>query len=196
MDIKRVFIDTETTGLDGETNGIHQISGMIEINGKVVDDFNYFVRPFEEDFITSDALKTSHVTRDMILSYPEPKEIHADLVKKLGKHCNKYKKWDKYFLMAYNGPFDHQHLRAWFKKNEDNYFGSWFFVPDFCVMRYALAMLQNERAKLENFKLSTVAEYLGIAEKDDPRYHDAKFDVEVTRKMYHLIEERVTWKVC
>ncbi len=64
MDRKIVFIDTETTGLKGMENGVHQISGIIDINGKIVDKFNFKVAPFEEDFITGNALKTSHVTRE------------------------------------------------------------------------------------------------------------------------------------
>ncbi len=96
--------------------------------------------------------------------------------------------------MAYNSHFDTDHLRAFWLKNDDKYFGSYFFVPCFCIMRYALRFLMSQRTRLVNFKLGTVAEYLGLAKLDDPRYHDAAFDIEVARLIYYYIEERVEWK--
>ena len=38
---KRFFYDLETTGTNPGKNGIHQISGMIEIDGIVMEQFNF-----------------------------------------------------------------------------------------------------------------------------------------------------------
>lgn len=193
MDLKLLFLDVETNGLDGNVNGLNQISGIIDINGKVEEEFDFHVSPFEQDFITSEALKACHKSRDQIYSQADPRDVHRDLIKRFGNHVNKFKRWDKFILVAYNSNFDHEHLRAFFSKCEDKFFGSWFHMPDFCVMRYALKFLMKKRARLENFKLGTVAEFLGIAKRDDPRWHDSKFDVAVTRDLYYLIDKHCEW---
>ena len=193
MDRKLLFFDTETCGLSGKVNGMHQVSGIIDVNGKTVDKFNFNMAPFEQDYVVAEALKTSHVTRDMIYNYPPPDEIHKKLLKIFDKHVNKYKKTDKFFMVAYNSNFDHDHLRNFWYKNEDKFFGSYFFIPDICIMRYAARFLMSERNKLANFKQGTVAQHLGIASLEDSRWHDAEFDTYVAREIYYYIEERVIW---
>ncbi len=46
--------------------------------------------------------------------------------------------------------------------------------------------LKNERHKLENFKLSTVAKYLGV-NVDETKLHDAYYDIYLTKEVYRLI---------
>jgi DNA polymerase III subunit epsilon len=184
--MKKCFVDTETCGLSGEKNGLHQIAGMIEVDGKIVEKFNLFARPFEEDFISADALKACSVTLDQIMTYPDPREVHKEFTEILGRHVNKFKKTDKYFLLAYNSPFDHEHLRAFFTKCGDKYFGSFFVMPDICIMRLAAHLMMKERNKLMNFKQQTVAEYLGLVD-GEVEWHNALDDVEMAYKIYNKI---------
>lgn len=189
MKNKLLFTDVETTGKDGEIHGIHQISGIIDIEGEEVDRFNFNVRPFETDLIDTEALKASGVTYDQIMSYEDPLIVHEQLNTLLGKHVNKFNRNDKFHFLAYNSNFDNDHWRGFYKKCEDKYFGSFFFAPDICVMRLAAFYLHKERYKMINFKLKTVAEYLKIIEEDDEtiKWHDSMVDIDITRQIYYKV---------
>ena len=59
---KLFFYDLETTGLKFWKNGIHQISGCIEIDGDVKEEFNFHVKPNPACVIEDEALYVSGVT--------------------------------------------------------------------------------------------------------------------------------------
>ena len=44
-------------------------------------------------------------------------------------------------------------------------------------------ILQEDRDKLPNFKLATVAKHIGIS-VDESRLHDSEYDIELTRKLW------------
>ena len=67
---KIMYYDLETTGLQPLVNGIHQIAGIIEINGKVVEEFNINMRPAEFHIIEPKALETSNLTVEDIMNNP------------------------------------------------------------------------------------------------------------------------------
>ncbi len=58
--------------------------------------------------------------------------------------------------MAYNARFDAYHVRAWFDKNGDKFFGSWFFHPPIDVMRLAAVHVMRKRAGMSDFRLPIV----------------------------------------
>ena len=179
---KFCYIDTETTGLDPTKNGIHEIAGAIVIDGKQKEEFEFKVSPFPSDQIEDKALEIAKVTRDQIMSYEEPLETHNRLIEILGRYVDKFDKTDKFWFVAYNSPFDNEFMRSWFEKCGDKYFGSWFRL-DICVMRVAIHRLLLKNVQLDNYKLSSVAQHLGIAEPDDERWHSSKFDIYVTREI-------------
>lgn len=83
--------------------------------------------------------------------------------------------------------FDNQFLRGFFLQNGDNYFGSWFWSNSIDVMVLASAYLADRRAEMENFKLSTVAKFLGVSVSDDS-LHNALYDIELTRAVYDIVK--------
>lgn len=112
---KLFYFDCETTGTKHWRNGIHQVSGCIEIDGKIKEDFDYKVKPNPSCTIEDEALAVGNVTREQIDSYPEMKEIHSQICSLLGKYVDKFKKTDKFFLVGYNNAsFDNQFFRAFF----------------------------------------------------------------------------------
>jgi DNA polymerase-3 subunit epsilon len=184
--MKLFFLDIETTGVRYWKNGIHQISGCIEIDGELKESFDFKVCPFKDAIIENDALATSHVTREQILNYPPMFDVYMNLSTLLSKYVDKYNKTDKFFLVGYNcASFDNQFLRAWFVQNGDNYFGSWFWSSTLDVMVLAAEYLKHRRHAMIDFKLKTVAAELGI-DVDESRLHDGSYDIELTRRIYHL----------
>jgi DNA polymerase III subunit epsilon len=184
---KLLFFDCETTGVMHWKNGIHQISGCIEIDGEVKEVFDYKVCPNEKCLIEDEALKVAGVTREHVLNYPHMTEVYNDIIKMLSRYANKYDKSDKFFLVGYNNAsFDNNFFRAFFVQNDDVYFGSWFWSSSIDVMVLATHYLMNRRCKMTDFKLKTVAECFGI-EINEARLHDAQYDIYLTREIYNII---------
>lgn len=186
--MKLLFFDLETTGTNPGRNGIHQISDQIVIDGKHVQDFDFHVRPNPKAVIEDAALNVGGVTREQVLAYPPMGQVYKEFVAMLDKYVDKYNKKDKFFLVGYNNAaFDNQFLRGFFLQNGDNYFGSYFWLNSIDVMVLASAYIADRRADMENFKLSTVAKFLGVSVSDDS-LHNALYDIELTRAVYEIVK--------
>lgn len=183
--MKLFFFDLETTGLDHKTNGIHQLSGSIDVNGVECLKFNIKMAPPSDLIVEDAALKIAGVTKDDIMKYPSYEEAYKTLIRMLYKFVDKYNNGDKFFLVGYNNAaFDNQFLRSFFAKNNDKYFGSWFWSNSFDVMVLASYLLKDRRSTMRDFKLKTVAAALGI-EVDESKLHDAEYDIDLTKKMFY-----------
>ncbi len=182
---KFVFFDIETTGLNFWQHSIHQISGYIEIDGEIKEKFNYLVSPNPQAKIDIEALRICNKTIEEINGYESMEKVHKTFTELLNRYCDKFNKKDKYFLIGFNNAaFDNQFLRAWFVQNGDNYFGSWFWANPIDTFVLASQKLINKRATMQDFKLATVCNGMGI-EVDETRLHDAMYDIELTRKLYY-----------
>ena len=185
--MKLLFFDLETTGTLVNKHGIHQISGMVVIDGEVKETFNLHVQPNPQALIEPAALEVGGVTEAQIKAYPPMGVIYNQFVDMLSKYADRYNKKDKFFLVGYNNTsFDNQFLRAWFIQNGDKFFGSWFWANSIDVMVMATPYLADQRADMENFKQGTVAKTLGIA-IDDSKLHDALYDIEVCKAIYDKV---------
>jgi DNA polymerase III subunit epsilon len=186
-ELKHCFIDSETTGTLAYKHGIIQIAGSImfvntERKFEIKERFNFKLRPYDIDEINDEALAVSGSTRDEIMKYPEPARAYSDFVAILGKYCDKYNKKDKFFFTAYNAGFDNDFMRHFFKKNGDQYFGSWFFNPYCDIMQLALRKLCWIRSEMQDFKLATVAATLGI--NIEGQLHDAMTDIRLAEAIF------------
>lgn len=184
---KLFFYDLETTGTNPGRHGIHQISGEIVIDGKSVETFDFKVQPNPKAQIEDAALAVGGVTREQIMAYPPMGQVYTQLVTMLAKYVNKYDKTDKFHLVGYNNRgFDDNFFRGFFLQNGDNYFGSWFWADSIDVLVLASTFLADRRADLPNFKLATVADFLGI-DTTAGKLHDASFDIFVTKAVFDFI---------
>ena len=185
--MKLFFYDLETTGLNPGKNGIHQISGMIVIDGEVKEKFDFKVQPNPKAIIEDEALAVAGVTREQVLAYEPMQNVYQKIVAMLGKYVSKFDKKDKFFLVGYNNAsFDNQFFREFFAQNRDKYFGSWFWSNSFDVMVLATPYLAERRADMANFKLSTVADTLGIKVEED-KLHDAMYDIYLTKAIFDIV---------
>ena len=178
--MKALFFDLETTGTYPGKHGIHQMSGMIVIDGVIKEKFDFKVRPNPKAEIMDESLAVAGVTREQILAYPPMEEI-------LAKYVDRYNKKDKFFLVGYNNAsFDNQFLRGWFLQNGDQYFGSWFWSNSADVMVLATPYLAEKRSEMKDFKQGTVAKALGI-QVDDSKLHDALYDIEICKAIFDIV---------
>ncbi|MCK4498951.1 3'-5' exonuclease [Candidatus Babeliales bacterium] len=183
--IKLCFIDTETTGLDPKKNGILEIGCIIEI-GDFIDEFVIECSPFEKDEINDKALEVNRISKDGLFKRTPPKTAYHQFIETLSQHVDRYNRHDKFFFLAYNAPFDNNFLREFFLKNDDSYFGSYFFYPPIDVAVLAAMYLRDNRSRMFNFKLTTVAPVMGI-DIDTAKAHSALYDTQIMRAVYYKV---------
>lgn len=180
-------MDTETTGLDPKQHCIHQIAGMIEVDGKIVDKFNYKMKPTSPNH-EAGALAKCKLSWEQLLAYPPQEQGFAETIVKLKQHSGS--KDEKFHLVAYNSKFDEEFLRVWLQNNFTHYM-QWFWVPSICAMTIAAEALHEVRPSMKNFRLDTVTEMMeelmrpGEPKIFDPeKAHDALYDVAMCRFVY------------
>ena len=184
---KLFFYDLETTGVKFWKNGIHQISGAIQIDGEIKQRFNFKVRPHTKAVIEPEALKIGNVTAEQIQEYPSMEEVFEVMTTMILRYVDKFDKTDKFHLVGYNNaPFDNQFLRAFFTQNGDKYFGSYFWSDSIDCMVLASNMLRDVRSEMINFKQGTVAQHLGI-EVEEEKLHDAEYDIDICMEIFNIV---------
>ena len=188
--MKIIYIDVETTGLGCPESGLVQLAGAVELDGEVVERFDFRMRPFPGDAVSDEALAVNGLTRKDLEGYEDPAVVFRAFLGLLGKYVDRYDRTDKFHMVAYNAVFDAEHLRAWFEKNRDCYFGSWFWHPPLDVMGMAAFVLTTRRHTIADFRLPTVAGALGF-DVDEKRMHDAGYDIVLTRKLFRHLFERI-----
>ena len=183
----KIFIDLETTGTDVKKHSIHQIAGLIEINGILVEDFNFKTAPHPKAICEPEAMRICKVTEDQIRGYNDMVVVHGQFIKMLSKYINRYDKKDKAYMIGFNNrSFDDVFLRSWFEQCSDMFFGSWFWSDSLDCLVLASQYLLDRRAEMPSFQLLRVATELGI-EVDKDKVHDAVYDVSITRQIYRIV---------
>jgi DNA polymerase-3 subunit epsilon len=183
---KCIFIDTETTSANPDRGGLIQLSGIIEIDGTIAEEFDIHTNIFKNDEVTEEALQTNGYTLEQIYGFSHPNKAFVEFRKLLEKYVDPYNKADKFIALAYVANFDNTVLREWFRKNGSQYFGSYFWHPWIDIFNLAAYLYQDQRAQFENFKMKTVAAYLGI-ECDQEQCHGALYDTKIARQIYYKL---------
>lgn len=183
---KTIYIDVETTGLNPQKNAITQIAGIVEIDFEERERFNFLIQPHKDAEISDYALKITDKTVEELMSYPTPKTQYNNFLAILSGYVNKYKREDKFYFIGYNARFDMDFIRAFFEKQGDKYFGSWFFFPPIDVMNMAAVDMMVRGKRCKDFKLGTIAEHFGIS-LSNKKMHDAMTDIEVTKEMFEIL---------
>jgi DNA polymerase III subunit epsilon len=196
--MKKIFIDVETTGVNPRMNGIWQVSGCVEIPGQDLKWFNFILNPPEslnhwddrakELFEQQAKHKQYNLEKDG-LTYPV---FHKIFTSEILAAVDRYNKHDKFFFIGYNSSFDDAMMRALFDYCGDRYYGSFFAWPSIDVAVLAAERLGDELLKMPNVKLNSMAARLGIT-VDQSKLHDAQYDIELTRDMYHIITDKDIW---
>jgi DNA polymerase-3 subunit epsilon len=185
--IIKMFYDLETTGVNVKIHGVHQISGCIEIDGEVVETFNFKVRPNPKAKIEPEALQVGGVTEDQIMQYEEMRSVYVKVVDMLAKYVDRFNPKEKIWLVGFNNrSFDDVFFRSWFEQNKDSFFGAWFWSDSLDVLVLASQYLLNRRTSMQTFKLKRVALELGIP-VDESKLHDAAYDIQLTREIYRIV---------
>lgn len=180
---KNLFLDIESTGTAYQCHGIIQIAAIAVIDGKVKGVFNEHLRPFKADYIDPIALEMQNLTEEEVRKRPAPKKVYRNFVKFLEGFVDKYDKEDKFTCFGYKIDFDIDFLSEFFKKNDDEYFGSYQNYRPVCTL--ALVRRLNQLGdclitELPDLKLETVTEAFKIKHENP---HDALSDARAARRV-------------
>lgn len=185
--MKLCYIDVETGGLDPQKSALLQIGCIFEINGEVKEELTLNIQPHLTDLVDPKALAVNGLTQEKIETFMPPASAYKAFINTLEQYVNKFHKTDKFYFVGYNSQaFDSPFVRSFFQKCGDKYYGSWFFHPTIDVMLLAAQSLIKTRHLMKNFKLSTVAQAMGV-EFDPSKLHDAVYDIRVTREVYRKL---------
>lgn len=200
-----LFYDLETTGLDPEKCGIHQISGSFVVNGRIEESFNYHVKPKEGCLCSEKAMEMAgHTYEEMMASdeYLPMAEVFKKIYDRIIYYCGGLNEWGKvdwgkkiytggFNIHKFDGPF----MRQWFLDNGANTTGTpyfewgWVTSGELDVMLLAEPVLMRVRNRMKNFKQYSVAMALGIPVVED-RLHEAGYDIELCVNIYKTLVER------
>lgn len=187
--MKTLFIDCETTGTDPERHDLIQLAGVLYSERTELERFDLLARPFFPEHAEPEALDVTGRTLAELDAFPDPIATFADFEAMLGRHVDRFNKRDKVHFVGYNADFDADFVRAWFDRcraPKPGYFGAWFWWPIIDVAKLAGLRLMEQRAELRDFKLMTVAEYLGV-QTSDGEAHDAFHDIRVTMRLFRKL---------
>ena len=180
---KIFWLDCETTGLDPQKNALIQIAALIEIDGKIKNRLNLFLKPLDIDKVDPKALELQGRTIEEIKKYPPPEKSFKILKEEMSLFVDKFDKHDKFVMAGYYVKFDIDFLRAFFEKLNDNYFGSWFFSVSYDVQFLIAQQIIKKSLRTPNYKLSTMCEKFGVKIKA----HDAMSDIMATRELAAIL---------
>lgn len=200
-----LFYDLETTGLDPEKCGIHQISGAFVVNGRIEESFNYHVKPKEGCLCSEKAMEMAgHTYEEMMASdeYLPMNEVFKKVYDRIIYYCGGLNEkglvdWGKkiytggFNIHKFDGPF----MRQWFLDNGANSKGDpyfewgWVTSGEIDVMLIAEPILMRVRTRMKNFKQYSVAMALGIPVEEE-RLHEAGYDIELCIDIYKTLCER------
>ena len=180
--MKILFIDTETGGLDSKKSALLQLSGIIRINKKDVETFNFFIKPFDGAIVDQATLDVQKRTREDLEDekFKPENEVYLEFIELLDKYVNKYDKDDKFIIAGYNIDFDIKFLQEFFKRNNNNFLYSYICKMTLDPFKYIpFLQLCGKLPFLENNKLETWCKYFNI-ELDA---HDSLNDIIATKEL-------------
>lgn len=194
--MKILYFDCETTGTNSQKHEITQLSGMIEIEGEIVEEFNYFLKPTNWDTIDPEALKVTGKTLEDLRAYPDAREAFNSLRSTLEKHVNKYDRNDKLYPAGHNVGFDVEFLQTFWKKYGNVYgtgsYQNWRFLDTRILANFLAA---HDLINPVNITLGELCKYYNIPLKA----HDAMEDIRATRELHkslmkHIMEAKGVMK--
>ena len=88
--MKILFIDTETGGLNPKESALIQLSGIVRIDKKDVEEFNFFIKPFAGSEVNAKALEVQGRTEKELETekYRPEKEVYTDFKKILDRYID------------------------------------------------------------------------------------------------------------
>jgi len=190
--MKTLWFDVETTGLDPIKHDIVQVAGIIESEGKIIEEFEFFQQPKNRNDVDAYALKVQNKTLDDVMAYPENGNIYRKMIGIFNKHVNKFSIFDKFMPAGQNVQFDKQFLYSTWNKNGDSYLGSYLWGANIDLLTAVAIAIDMGKMDIPlnkkgapGYKLEFIAKVLGVNLENA---HSAIDDIKATRDCYLKIK--------
>lgn len=190
--MKILWIDTETGGLSSKDHDMTEISGIIDIDGNPVEEFQLLLQPSMVRRVTSEALILQHRTLDEVMAHPlSQHEGRQEIIKIMSRYVDRYDRNDKFIWAGQNPSFDMGFAQHWWKTQGDPYFGAWFDYHPIDLMAVMAALkLRGYFSSLQNFKLESICKELRVPLIDA---HNALSDIRATRTAFYIAIDLIPW---
>lgn len=170
-----VAFDFETTGKSPGTDAIIEVGAIRVVNGRIVEsaDFTFreFVKPFKKG-LSAAITELTGITKDNLKDARQMWEVIPDFMRFVGDDI----------MVGYNSVgFDVKFL-----SRAGRYSNEIYTNKHFDVLRYAKDQKDSIGYTGSNFKLASVAEFLGI---ENPEAHRALADAITTARIYLKLKE-------
>jgi DNA polymerase-3 subunit epsilon len=128
-------------------------------------------------------------TVDELKTYMLPGEAITEIVKLLNRYIDPFNKEDKFIVVGYNVNFDVEFLSQFFRKHFNKFLFSYIGaqVDPLAIIRFLTAT--GKITGCSSHKLEHVCHYFGIY----LQAHDAMSDIEATRKIYRMLNDRISY---
>lgn len=183
-----LFFDTETTGLNPDTDSVIQIAAQYYQNGRKVSEFETKVAPYRKSTGLG-ALATNKTTPAQMLQYPNPQSACDQFVAYITSLPG-FNKWNKIIPAAHNATFDIRFLQNFLTVHGYRGWEDIFSHRVVDTAPIARFLIDAGAIDSKSASLGTVAEALGI-ERDEEKQHEAMYDTELCAKLYYTMIELV-----
>lgn len=157
-----VFFDFETTSLSVKTTEIIEIAALKVSNGKVIQEFNTFVKPQYK--MDPRALEVNGITAELLRDAPDAKAVLKKFIDFIGTST-----LIGHNIASFDMPIFFRYSKQFFDYTPGNPYID------------TLSLAQNRLPELPNHRLSTIASYFAI---DTTNAHRALADCYITKKVY------------
>lgn len=196
--MKRIFLDTETTGLDPNRHWIHEMSFVMEDPFKdLLVERTYKIRiPADRD-LSVEALKISGKTPKDLYTYPHVQGVIPKIVFDFKKLVNIYDPYDRMLMYGMNPKFDKDMmygLLAYCKEKNyegvtDVHWGSFLQksvieVQSLVLNKFTAKDFQDFKSKKLKMTLGNLANYLGLVGEDEV-LHGSLTDAHLCRRLWY-----------
>jgi DNA polymerase III subunit epsilon len=181
--MKQLFVDVETTGLNSEKNSIVHLACIVVLDGKVKEKFSLRMSPGYNEVVNVNKFYNSG-KKTVISQETGFKRFIAFL----DTYINKYNTLDKFTFAAHNAAFDSGFIREWFRKNDNNFYGSYFYTPVLCTMALTHLVLSGQAKThlITSYKLKDILTFYNIKANEE-KLHDATYDIKLTYELYKAL---------
>lgn len=167
----RLFIDSETTGLNPSSNSIIQLAAIPVIKGKRQKSFNEFCQPHDWTTIEQKAIETHGITISRMRTFQSP-EIMLDKFIAYLRQFN-----TKFYLSGYNVGFDKKFLSAMFiRYGKEKEFSELFELALHDTFFRAKSLKKTALKHLNSFRLESLCKNFNI----EIQAHEALSDISAT----------------
>ncbi len=187
---KILFLDTLTTGMNTERCAIYRIGGIYTEDGVEKKRFQFHMKPFPGARISDQSLWVGNVDRSILAGYPDQEKTFLEFIRMLDTFVEVRNSRDKMYIAGFNAAtMDVPFLWEWFRRNGNERNRDYFHMQIIDMMNISAFVLMNERQRMQDFKLESVARQLHIYSGEGDTF-DCIQNAKTTLDIYRSLRER------